>query len=86
MNKFLYTIGLALTFSLGVMAQDTVNGIVKDPSGKPLSGVKVSKVGEFRNNSVTDNSGAFSLVLEEELCGCGNETRSGHRQCNEYNA
>ena len=65
MNKFLYTIGLALTFSLGVMAQDTVNGIVKDPSGKPLSGVKVSKVGEFRNNSVTDNSGAFSLVLEE---------------------
>lgn len=33
MNKLLYTIGLALTFSLGVMAQDTVNGIVKDPSG-----------------------------------------------------
>ena len=65
MNKLLYTIGLALTFSLGVMAQDTVNGIVKDPSGKPLSGVKVSKVVEFRNNSLTDNSGTFSLVLEE---------------------
>ena len=36
MNKILYTIGLALTFSLGVMAQQTVNGVVKDSSGKPV--------------------------------------------------
>ncbi|WP_026314740.1 SusC/RagA family TonB-linked outer membrane protein [Bacteroides gallinarum] len=65
MNKFLYTIGLAFIFSSEIMAQDTVNGIVKDASGNPLSGVRVSKVGEFRNNSVTDNSGTFSLMLEE---------------------
>ena len=45
MKKILYTIGLAFTFSLGVMAQQAVNGVVKDSSGKPLSGVKVSKVG-----------------------------------------
>lgn len=43
MNKLLYTIGLALTFSLSVMGQGTVNGIVKDPSGKPFSGVKYRK-------------------------------------------
>lgn len=65
MKKILYTIGLAFTFSLGVMAQQAVNGVVKDSSGKPLSGVKVSKVGEFRHNSVTDNEGLFSLELEK---------------------
>lgn len=65
MKKILYTIGLAFTFSLGVMAQQAVNGVVKDGSGKPLSGVKVTKVGEFRHNSITDDSGMFSLELEE---------------------
>lgn len=65
MKKILYTIGLAFTFSLGVMAQQAVNGVVKDSSGKPLSGVKVSKVGEFRHNSVTDDNGLFTLELEK---------------------
>lgn len=64
MKKFLYTIGLALTCSLGMMAQ-TVNGVVKDIHGKPLPGVKVSRVGEMRNNSVTDNNGVFALDLEK---------------------
>ena len=65
MNKILYTIGLALTFSLGVMAQQTVNGVVKDSSGKPVSGVKVSKVGESRQNSITDENGMFTLDLDK---------------------
>lgn len=65
MNKILYTIGLIFTFSLGVMAQQKVDGVVKDSSGKPLSGVRVSKVGEFRYNSTTDNNGLFSLEVEE---------------------
>lgn len=65
MKKILYTIGLAFTFSLGVMAQQAVSGVVKDSSGKPISGVKVSKVGEFRLNSITDKNGLFSLDLEK---------------------
>lgn len=65
MNKILYTIGLAFTFSLSMMAQQAMNGVVKDSSGKPLSGVKVSKVGEFRQNSLTDEGGLFSLELKE---------------------
>lgn len=65
MNKILYTIGLIFTFSLGVMAQQKVDGVVKDSSGKPLSGVRVSKVGEFRYNSTTDDNGLFSLEVEE---------------------
>ena len=65
MNKLIYTIGLAFTFSVGAMAQEMVNGIVKDVSGRPLSGVRVSEVGESRNNSVTNEEGVFSLVLEE---------------------
>lgn len=64
MKKFLYTIGLALTCSLGMMAQ-TVNGVVKDVHGNPLAGVKVSRVGEMRSNSVTDNNGVFALDLEK---------------------
>lgn len=66
MKKFLYTIGLALTCSLGMMAQ-TVNGVVKDVHGNPLAGVKVSRVGEMRSNSVTDNNGVFALDLEKEI-------------------
>lgn len=65
MNKLIYTIGLAFTFSVGAMAQEMVNGIVKDVSGRPLSGVRVSEVGESRNNSVTNEEGVFSLALEE---------------------
>lgn len=64
MNKILYTIGLIFTFSLGVMAQQKVDGVVKDSSGKPLPGVRVSKVGEFRYNSTTDDNGLFSLEVE----------------------
>lgn len=38
---------------------------MKDASGKPFPGVKISKAGEFRINSITDESGVFSLELEE---------------------
>lgn len=65
MKKFLYTVGLALAFSVGAMAQQTLNGVVKDASGNPFPGVKVSKVGEARFNSTTDEDGVFSLTLEE---------------------
>ena len=65
MKKILYTVGLAFTLSLGAMAQQTLNGVVKDASGKPFPGVKISKAGEFRINSITDESGVFSLELEE---------------------
>ena len=47
------------------MAQQTVNGVVKDSSGKPVSGVKVSKVGESRQNSITDENGMFTLDLDK---------------------
>lgn len=56
---------MAFVFSLGTMAQQTLNGVVKDASGKPFPGVKVSKVGESRFNSTTDENGIFSLSLEE---------------------
>lgn len=65
MNKILYTIGLAFAFSINVMAQQTVGGIIKDTAGKPVSGVKISKVGEFRNSSITDKDGIFSLELKD---------------------
>lgn len=42
-----------------------MNGVVKDASGKPFPGVRVSKVGESRFNSTTDENGIFSLSLEE---------------------
>lgn len=65
MKKYLYIIGLTLSCSLSVMAQQTVTGVVKDASGNPLSGVKVSKVGEFRHSAVTDQDGVFSLEVEK---------------------
>lgn len=48
MNKLLFTIGMLFISSVSLVAQEMMNGIVKDGSGKPLSGVKVSKVGEFK--------------------------------------
>lgn len=65
MNKFLYTIGLVLTFSLNVMAQQTVTGVVRDALGNPLPGVRVSKVGEIKHSDTTDKQGLFSLPLNE---------------------
>lgn len=38
MKKILYTVGLAFTLSFGAMAQQTLNGVVKDASGKPFRG------------------------------------------------
>ena len=61
----LFTIGLLFISSVSLVAQEMMNGIVKDGSGKPLSGVKVSKVGEYRNNNVTDEDGLFSLLLKK---------------------
>ena len=46
MKKILYTVGLAFTLSFGAMAQQTLNGVVKDASGKPFPGVKISKDAE----------------------------------------
>ena len=51
MNKLLFTISLLFISSVSLVAQEMMNGIVKDGSGKPLSGVKVSKVGE--NTEIT---------------------------------
>ena len=65
MNRFLYTTGLSFAFALNVMAQTDATGIVKDAFGAPLSGVRVSKVGESRINSVTGEDGVFSLDVEE---------------------
>lgn len=65
MNKLLFTIGMLFISSVSLVAQEMMNGIVKDGSGKPLSGVKVSKVGEYRNNNVTDEDGLFSLLLKK---------------------
>ena len=64
MKKIIYIIGLALFCPLSVISQETVNGIVRDISGQPLSGVLVSKVGELKKNMVTDVNGTFSLDLE----------------------
>ena len=66
MNKFLYILGIALVCSLGVMAQQGVVGVVKDSAGNPLSGVRVNKVGEMKNNVVTNNAGEFSLSVEKD--------------------
>lgn len=66
MNKFLYILGIALVCSLGVMAQQGVVGVVKDTAGNPLSGVRVNKVGEMKNNVVTNNAGEFSLSVEKD--------------------
>ncbi len=63
MKKYLYIIGLTFVYSLSAMAQELVTGVVKDASGNPLSGVKVSQVGESRHNVVTDQDGAFSLTV-----------------------
>ena len=65
MKKYLYIIGLTFICSLSAMAQRTITGVVKDASGNPLSGVKISKIGEFRHNAVTDDKGVFSLDVEE---------------------
>ena len=65
MNKYLYTTGLSFALAVNVMAQTATTGIVKDVSGSPLSGVKVSKVGEARTSSVTGEDGVFSLDVEK---------------------
>lgn len=65
MKRILYTIGIAFACSMGAMAQQILNGVVKDASGNPFPGVKISKVGELRVNSITDENGAFSLNIEE---------------------
>ena len=65
MKKYLYIIGLMLANSIGLMAQQTISGTVKDASGNPMSGVKVSITGEFRNSAVTDQDGVFVLDAEE---------------------
>ena len=57
MKKILYTVGLAFVVSLGTMAQQTLNGVVKDASGKPFPGVRVSKVGESRWNILIEFGG-----------------------------
>lgn len=65
MNKILYITGLSFAFALDVMAQSSMTGVVKDILGSPLSGVRVSKVGESRINCVTGETGVFSLDVEE---------------------
>ena len=64
MKKIIYTVGMALLFPLYSEAQEAISGIIKDVSGKPMSGVFINKVGEMRNNVVTDVNGVFSLDLE----------------------
>lgn len=65
MNMKLILYFACMLCSLNMMAQQKVNGVVKDSSGTPLSGVKVFKVGAISNYSLTDDNGVFFLELEE---------------------
>lgn len=65
MKKIIYTIGLALYFPFSAASQEVISGVVRDASGQPMSGVLINKVGETRNNVITDINGAFSLDLED---------------------
>lgn len=64
MNRILYAVGIALLSNLYAGAQEDISGIVKDALGNPMSGVFINKVGEIRNNVVTDANGLFSLDLK----------------------
>ena len=64
-KKYLCVCGMAIAFSLHANAQQAITGVVKDADGKPMVGVKITKVGEWRNNAVTDQNGVFSLEVEE---------------------
>lgn len=64
MNRILYAVGIALLSNLYAGAQEAISGIVKDAFGNPMSGVFINKVGEIRNNVVTDANGLFSLDLK----------------------
>lgn len=64
MNRILYAVGIALLSNLYAEAQEAISGIVKDAFGNPMSGVFINKVGEIRNNVVTDANGLFSLDLK----------------------
>ncbi|MDV3936910.1 SusC/RagA family TonB-linked outer membrane protein [Elizabethkingia anophelis] len=53
-----------LCFSICVMAQQQVQGVVTDTTtSKPISGVRVS-IGDAKTTTVTDKDGQFKLMLE----------------------
>lgn len=64
MKKYIYTLSAALLLVTNVMAQ-RLSGVVRDGAGKPLAGVKVTKVDEQRVNTLTDADGVFILEGEE---------------------
>lgn len=65
MDKFLITIYFLLFPLIAIHAQELRNGIVKDTAGKPLCGIKVTKITEKKNYCITDENGSFSLILKE---------------------
>jgi len=58
---------LAVTgfFSLSVIAQQKVTGIVKDAQGVPVMGALVSVIGNPAQKSITDQKGLFTLEVEK---------------------
>ncbi|QEC54374.1 TonB-dependent receptor [Flavisolibacter ginsenosidimutans] len=51
-------------FSLSGFAQTTITGLVKNTDGLPLSGVSVRAKNTSANGTVTNNSGAYSIVVQ----------------------
>ena len=64
-QKIGFALVLGMFYPLGVMAQQTVTGVVRDAAGNPLPGVRVSQAGEIRNSIATDQQGMFTIVLDD---------------------
>src|SRR3954454_6767488 len=58
--KFGISIIMVLLLNLDAFAQQTVHGILKSPTGEPLSGVTVTVKGTTKSVA-TDSKGAFSI-------------------------
>ena len=71
MRRILSLLALFLVSSLSVFAQETtatLNGIVADPSGNPVSGATISIKHEptgYVTNSLSNNKGIFVVPNEK---------------------
>ena len=61
LQKFIFMITLCL--AQGIIAQNTIKGVVKDESNVPIIGVSILEKGTS-NGAVTDFDGAFTLTLQ----------------------
>src|SRR6478736_6098090 len=52
---------LLIGFSSNAQEKNTVTGLVKDPTGNPLSGVTVREKGSKAGGIITDDQGRFSI-------------------------